>query len=370
MLTGEPLPVEKSVSDKVTGGTINSTGGLVMRAERVGAATTLSRIVELVAEAQQTRAPIESLTDKVVSWFVPAVVTISLLTFAIWFTWGPEPALAFALTNTVAVLIIACPCALGMATPMSVIVGVGRGATAGVLIRHAEAIEHLAKLTLLAIDKTGTLTEGKPTLTEIFTLPGQDESALLRLSASLESGSEHPLAAAVISAATARGFVLTAPCEFQSHTGAGIEGLIEGRRVHVGCIWDRAVLHEPPSGRAIRPRPSLSTQQRAEPIARELDRRRERLQPTLRDSRVARGNLHADGSFILEHYFPAIEPPVGRERAHLGVLSRHKQSGDRRVVGRTQGVVQLRLSSEHAPFCFAESRRRRLERCGELCLPI
>jgi len=234
MLTGEPLPVEKSVTDKVTGGTINSTGGLVMRAERVGAATTLSRIVELVAEAQQTRAPIESLTDKVVSWFVPAVVTISLLTFAIWFTWGPEPSLAFALTNAVAVLIIACPCALGMATPMSVIVGVGRGATAGVLIRHAEAIEHLAKLNLLAIDKTGTLTEGKPTLTEIFALPGQDESALLRLSASLESGSEHPLAAAVISAATARGFALTAPCEFQSHTGAGIEGLIEGRRVHVG----------------------------------------------------------------------------------------------------------------------------------------
>jgi Cu+-exporting ATPase len=234
MLTGEAVPVEKSVGDKVTGGTINATGGLVMLAERVGAATTLSRIVELVAEAQQTRAPIESLTDKVVSWFVPAVVTASLLTFPIWLTWGPEPALATALTNAVAVLIIACPCALGLATPMSVIVGVGRGATAGVLIRHAGAIENLAKLNLLAIDKTGTLTDGKPTLTEIFALPGNDESSLLRFAASLESGSEHPLAAAVISAATARGLTLTAPSEFQSHTGAGIEGFIEGRRIHIG----------------------------------------------------------------------------------------------------------------------------------------
>ena len=234
MLTGEAVPVEKSVGDKVTGGTINATGGLVMLAERVGAATTLSRIVELVAEAQQTRAPIESLTDKVVSWFVPAVVTASLLTFSIWLTWGPEPALATALTNAVAVLIIACPCALGLATPMSVIVGVGRGATAGVLIRHAGAIENLAKLNLLAIDKTGTLTEGKPTLTEIFALPGNDESSLLRFAASLESGSEHPLAAAVISAATARGLTVTAPSDFQSHTGAGIKGLIEGRRIHIG----------------------------------------------------------------------------------------------------------------------------------------
>ena len=234
MLTGEAVPVEKSVGDKVTGGTINATGGLVMLAERVGAATTLSRIVELVAEAQQTRAPIESLTDKVVSCFVPAVVTISLLTFSIWLTWGPEPALALALTNAVAVLIIACPCALGLATPMSVIVGVGRGALNGVLIRHAGAIENLAKLNLLAIDKTGTLTEGKPTLTEIFALPGHDESSLLRLAASLESGSEHPLAAAVISAATARGLTVTAPSDFQSHTGAGIEGFIEGRRIHIG----------------------------------------------------------------------------------------------------------------------------------------
>ena len=234
MLTGEPLPVEKSVSDKVTGGTINATGGLVMLAERVGAATTLSRIVDLVAEAQQTHAPIESLTDKVAAWFVPAVVTASLLTFSIWLTWGPEPALALALTNAVAVLIIACPCALGLATPMSVIVGVGRGALHGVLIRHAGAIENLAKLNLLAIDKTGTLTEGKPTLTEIFALPGNDESSLLRLAASLESGSEHPLAASVISAATARGLTVTAPSDFQSRTGAGIEGFIEGRRIHIG----------------------------------------------------------------------------------------------------------------------------------------
>lgn len=234
MLTGEAVPVEKSVGDTVTGGTVNATGGLVMQAERVGAATTLSHIVELVAEAQQTRAPIESLTDKVVAWFVPAVVTISLLTFCAWLTWGPDSSLAFALTNAVGVLIIACPCALGLATPMSVIVGVGRGATAGVLIRHAGAIESLAKLNLLAIDKTGTITEGKPTLTEIFGLPGQDESLLLRLAASLESGSEHPLAAAVITAAAARGLTVTAPSNFQSHTGAGIEGFIEGRRIHIG----------------------------------------------------------------------------------------------------------------------------------------
>ena len=234
MLTGEPLPVEKIMSANVTGGTVNTTGGFVMRAERVGSATMLAQIVNLVAQAQRSRAPIQALADKVAGWFVPTVLAVSALTFMAWFVWGPEPRLASAITNAVAVLIIACPCALGLATPMSVMVGIGRGAQAGVLIRHAEAIEKLARLDTLAVDKTGTLTEGKPKLAQVLPVGGFNEKDLLRLTASLEQSSEHPLAHSVVVAARAQQLSLEAAQDFQSTTAGGVAGTIAGHRVLVG----------------------------------------------------------------------------------------------------------------------------------------
>ena len=234
MLTGEPLPVEKTPGAKVSGGTVNTTGGIVMKAERVGSETILARIVNLVAQAQRSRAPIQALADKVAAWFVPAVLVVAVLTFAAWMLWGPEPRLAFALTNAVAVLIIACPCALGLATPMSVMVGVGRGAQMGVLIRNAEAIEKLAQLDTLAVDKTGTLTEGKPKLAQVLPVNGFTETEFLRLAASLEQGSEHPLAHAVVVVAHERNLTLEAAGDFQSTTAGGVAGTVAGRRVLVG----------------------------------------------------------------------------------------------------------------------------------------
>ncbi len=234
MLTGEPLPVEKSTGAKVSGGTVNSTGGIVMKAERVGSETMLAQIVNLVAQAQRSRAPIQALADKVAGWFVPAVLAVAALTFVVWFVLGPEPRLAYAITNAVAVLIIACPCALGLATPMSVMVGIGRGAQMGVLIRNAEAIENLAKLDALAVDKTGTLTEGKPKLAQVLPVVGVDETELLRLTASLEQGSEHPLAHAVVVAARERQLQLEAAKDFQSTTAGGVAGTVAGRPVLVG----------------------------------------------------------------------------------------------------------------------------------------
>ncbi len=234
MLTGEPLPVDKAPGAAVSGGTVNTTGGFVMRAERVGGETLLARIVGLVAEAQRSRAPIQALADRVAAWFVPAVLVVAVATFVAWMAWGPEPRLAFAVTNAVAVLIIACPCALGLATPMSVMVGVGRGAQAGVLIRNAEAIEKLARLNVLAVDKTGTLTEGRPRLAEVLPADGFSGAEVLGLAASLETGSEHPLAHAVTLAARESGIPVTAPTAFQSRTGGGVFGTVGGRRVVVG----------------------------------------------------------------------------------------------------------------------------------------
>ncbi|HSQ14571.1 MAG TPA: copper-translocating P-type ATPase, partial [Candidatus Deferrimicrobium sp.] len=234
MLTGEPLPVEKTVGAKVSGGTVNTTGGMIMRAERVGSETLLAQIVNLVAQAQRSRAPIQALADKVAAWFVPTVLGVSALTFAAWMIWGPEPRLAYAITNAVAVLIIACPCALGLATPMSVMVGIGRGAQIGVLIRNAEAIEKLAQLNTLAVDKTGTLTEGKPKLVQIVPINGFSDTDLLRLAASLEQSSEHPLAHAVVMAARERQLSLENAVDFQSTTAGGVTGTIGGRMVAVG----------------------------------------------------------------------------------------------------------------------------------------
>ncbi len=234
MITGESMPVEKSQNNKVIGATINSTGSFVMRAERVGSKTLLARIVQLVGQAQRSRAPIQRLADRVAKWFVPIVVAVALITFFAWLFLGPEPRLAHALVNAVAVLIIACPCALGLATPMAIMVGVGRGARAGVLIKNAEALEILEKIDTLVVDKTGTLTEGKPQLMGVSLAQDGDET--LRLAASLERASEHPLASAIVDAAERQGLLLSQPSEFASIAGRGITGVVDGKRVAVGNL--------------------------------------------------------------------------------------------------------------------------------------
>jgi Cu+-exporting ATPase len=234
MVTGEAIPVEKRSGDRVVGATVNGTGSLVIRAEKVGSETLLARIVNMVAEAQRSRAPVQKLVDVVSGYFVPAVVLTSVVTFVVWSLVGPEPRMAHALVNAVAVLIIACPCALGLATPMSIMVATGKGATMGVLFRNAEAIEVMRKVDTLVVDKTGTLTEGKPQLTSVVAGSGFDETTLLRLAATLERGSEHPLAAAIVNGATARGVSLGWTADFESITGKGVRGNIEGRTVALG----------------------------------------------------------------------------------------------------------------------------------------
>jgi Cu+-exporting ATPase len=234
MITGEPLPAEKSSGDKVTGATVNTTGSFVMSAERVGSDTLLAQIVRMVAEAQRSRAPIQRLVDIISAWFVPAVVLVAVLSFVAWSVFGPPPAMGFALVNAVAVLIIACPCALGLATPMSIMVGTGHGARAGVLVRNAEALELMEKVDTLVVDKTGTLTEGRPRLVRITPINGFDENDLLRLVASLERGSEHPLAAAIVKGAEDRGLALVAASDFDAPTGKGVIGTVDGKRIAVG----------------------------------------------------------------------------------------------------------------------------------------
>jgi Cu+-exporting ATPase len=234
MVTGEPVPVEKVPGSKVTAGTVNGTGSFLMKAERVGAETLLARIVQMVAEAQRSRAPIQRLADRVAAWFVPAVVLASIVTFVAWAVWGPEPKLAHGLVNAVAVLIIACPCAMGLATPMSIMVGTGRGAQAGVLVRNAEALEALARVNTLLIDKTGTLTEGRPHVTNIEVLEGYSVDEVLRLAASLEQSSEHPLAAAVIASAKARNLSLSRAGIARTMPGLGVMGQVDGHQVMLG----------------------------------------------------------------------------------------------------------------------------------------
>jgi Cu+-exporting ATPase len=241
MVTGEPIPVEKAVGDRVTGGTVNQTGSFLMRAERVGRDTLLAQIVQRVSEAQRSRAPIQRLADQVSAWFVPLVILVAVATAVVWALLGPQPAYTYALVNAVAVLIIACPCALGLATPMSIMVGTGRGAHAGVLVRDAAALETFEKVDVLVVDKTGTLTEGKPRLATVLPTPGLDETALLRLAASLEKGSEHPLAAAIVRGAEERGVVLTRARDFRSLTGRGVTGSVDGQRVALG---NRKLLEE------------------------------------------------------------------------------------------------------------------------------
>jgi Cu+-exporting ATPase len=234
MITGEPIPVAKEAGDTVIGATVNATGGFVMEARKIGSDTLLARIVDMVGAAQRSRAPIQRVADVVAGYFVPAVIVSSVITFIVWAMAGPTPAMAYAIVNAVAVLIIACPCALGLATPMSIMVGVGRGAQAGVLIRDAEALEVLEKIDTLVVDKTGTLTEGKPRLVRVEAAEGEDESELLRLAAGLERGSEHPLAEAIVAGAHKRGIDPAAAEGFESVTGQGVTGTVGGRRVLLG----------------------------------------------------------------------------------------------------------------------------------------
>jgi len=234
MVSGEPIPVEKGPGDRLIGATVNGTGGLVMRAEKVGSETLLARIVALVGEAQRSRAPIQKLADRVASVFVPAVVAVAVVTFVAWAVWGPEPRMAYAIVNAVAVLIIACPCALGLATPMSIMVAVGRGANEGILFRNAEAIEVLHRVDTLVADKTGTLTEGKPRLVTLEPAEGFGEEDVLALAAGLERGSEHPLAAAIVRAAGERSIAISSPERFESVTGRGVVGRVSGRDVLLG----------------------------------------------------------------------------------------------------------------------------------------
>lgn len=234
MITGESLPVEKNVGDKVTGGTVNGTGSFIMAAERIGSETLLGQIVNMVAEAQRSRAPIQGVADAVAGIFVPAVLAVSVLTFALWMWLGPDPKLAYAIVNAVAVLIIACPCALGLATPMSIMVGVGRGAQDGVLVKNAEALERLEKVTTLVVDKTGTLTEGNPTLMDVLPTEGFDAKEFLRLVASLEQGSEHPLAASIVKGAKSQNIVLETARDFRSVTAGGVIGSVGDHQVMIG----------------------------------------------------------------------------------------------------------------------------------------
>jgi Cu+-exporting ATPase len=247
MVTGESMPVTKEVGAKVIAGTLNTTGGFIMRAEKVGRDTMLSRIVQMVAAAQRSRAPIQRLADQVSGWFVPTVIAVALVAFAAWGVYGPEPRFAFGLVAAVTVLIIACPCALGLATPMSIMVGVGRGAEVGVLIKNAEALERMEKIDTLVVDKTGTLTEGKPKVVAVIPAQGFEEGQVLRLAASLEKASEHPLALAIVTAAQERGLNMSAATEFNSPTGKGVVGVVDGRRLALGHANFLRELHIAPN---------------------------------------------------------------------------------------------------------------------------
>src|SRR5690606_8986703 len=235
MITGEPVPVEKTPGSQLVGGTVNQTGAFILRATAVGGQTVLAQIIRLVEQAQGSKLPIQAVVDRVTMWFVPAVMGAALLTFLVWLLVGPQPALTFALVNAVAVLIIACPCAMGLATPTSIMVGTGRGAELGVLFRKGEALQLLRDARVVAVDKTGTLTEGRPTLTDLDVSRGFDRADVLRLVAAVESRSEHPIARAIVEAAEGEGITLPAPAEFTSVTGMGVRAGIDGRRVEVGA---------------------------------------------------------------------------------------------------------------------------------------
>jgi len=334
MITGEPVPVEKSDGDTLTGATVNGTGTLLMRAERVGRDTMLSQIVRMVAAAQRSRAPIQKLADKVSGWFVPSVVAVSLLAFVVWSLFGPPPPLSHAIVNAIAVLIIACPCALGLATPMSIMVGTGRGASAGVLIKNAEALELMEKIDTLVVDKTGTLTVGKPKLIAVNPIGDFGEAEVLALAAALEKGSEHPLAAAVIEGAEERKIAIPHTRDFQSHTGKGVTGTVDGRQVALG---NAALLGEFGVDASSLDQQADQHRSRAEGVMFvAIDRKAAGLlvvaDPVKDSAAEAIAELHRDGIRIVmltgdnRRTAEAVARQVGIDEVIAGVLPDHKQA--------------------------------------------
>jgi Cu+-exporting ATPase len=334
MITGEPVPVEKSDGDTLTGATVNGTGALLMRAERVGRDTMLSQIVRMVAAAQRSRAPIQKLADKVSGWFVPSVVAVSLLAFVVWSLFGPPPPLSHAIVNAIAVLIIACPCALGLATPMSIMVGTGRGASAGVLIKNAEALELMEKIDTLVVDKTGTLTVGKPKLIAVNPIGDFGEAEVLALAAALEKGSEHPLAAAVIEGAEERKIAIPHTRDFQSHTGKGVTGIVDGRQVALG---NAALLGEFGVDASSLDQQADQHRSRAEGVMFvAIDRKAAGLlvvaDPVKDSAAEAIAELHRDGIRIVmltgdnRRTAEAVARQVGIDEVIAGVLPDHKQA--------------------------------------------
>ncbi len=357
MLTGEPVPVEKTKGDPVSGGTLNQSGSFILRAERVGGETMLAQIVQMVAQAQRSRAPIQSLVDVVASWFVPAVVGAAILAFVVWSIFGPAPAMAYALVAAVSVLIIACPCALGLATPMSIMVGTGRGAQAGVLIKNAEALERLAKVDTLVVDKTGTLTEGKPKVTTLIAAEGFDEADLLGLAASLERASEHPLAAAIVAAAQERGIELVEASDFDSVTGKGVHGKVDGREVALGNRRLLESLQVDPGALAAR-----AEQQRAEGetvmfvvvdgkaaglvcVADPIKQTTSEALAALRAEGLAIVMLTGDNRTTAE----AVARKVGIEDIHAEVLPEHKNDVIKRLRGEGKIVAMAGDGINDAP---------------------
>ena len=367
MVTGEPIPVEKSKGSKVTGGTVNGTGSLVMQAQRVGSETLLAQIVRMVSEAQRTRAPIQRLADIVSAYFVLAVLVVAAVTFAVWALLGPEPRMAYAIVNAVAVLIIACPCALGLATPMSIMVGVGRGATEGVLIKNAEALEILEKVDTLVVDKTGTLTEGKPQLSEVVSVAGTDRKEILRLAASIERASEHPLAAAIVGAAEKEGVPLSTAEDFRSLTGKGVIGKVDGHSVALGNL---ALLQE----LAIDPGPLLA---RAEELRREghtvmfvaIDDRAAGLvavsDPIKQSTQEAIEVLHREGIRIVmltgdsRTTAEAVARRLGIDRGGSRSVARTKSGSDQTTAGRRTDRGDGRRRRQRRAGAGASSRRYR-----------
>jgi len=332
MVTGEPIPVEKTIGDRLIGATVNGTGTLVMRAEKVGSDTLLAQIVNMVSAAQRSRAPIQRLADVVASYFVPTVVAVAIVTFLVWWLVGPEPRLAHAVVNAVAVLIIACPCALGLATPLSIMVGTGKGASLGVLIKNAEALEILEKVDTLVVDKTGTLTEGRPQLVSVQASPGVDEQEVLRLAASLERASEHPLAEAIVRGAEQNGLKLVPASNFESITGAGVTGVVDGHTVALGNLKLLERLSVAPADLAWATEPARSQGQTVMYVA--IDGRTAGLlgvsDPVKASTPQAIRDLHAEGMELVmltgdnRTTAAAVAGTLGIDRFFAGVLPDQK----------------------------------------------
>ncbi|MEZ4575907.1 MAG: copper-translocating P-type ATPase [Vampirovibrionales bacterium] len=379
MITGEPVPVEKQAGDAVTGGTVNQTGGLVITAQRIGADTLLSQIVQMVSEAQRSRAPIQRLADVVAGWFVPIVLFVALITFGVWALYGPEPAIAYALVNAVAVLIIACPCALGLATPLSIMVGTGQGAKAGVLIKNAEVLETMEGVDTLVVDKTGTLTEGKPRLVFVESTGGTDETAMLELVAGLEQGSEHPLASAIVQGVKEKGITPAQLDQFESVTGKGAKGTVKGQAVAIGnqeLMEDLSITVDSLQSVA-------ETQQRQGQtvmyvaLANQLAGLIGVADPIKATTAEALESLRKEGLDIVmmtgdnQHTAHAVADQLGITTVHADVLPEEKMRRQATQSPRPSGGAWLgmalmmpRLSPGRCGYCDGDWHRRRYGKCG------